>query len=494
MYTALYRKWRPRSFDDVISQPYITTALKNQIKNLRTAHSYLFTGSRGTGKTTCARIFAKAVNCLHPVDGNPCLECEICRNADISALTDIVEIDAASNNGVGDVRDLRDGIIYTPEICKFRIYIIDEVHMLSQSAFNALLKTMEEPPPFVKFILATTEIHKVPATILSRCQRFDFSRIKTEDISKRIRFIASEENINIQQEAADLIASAADGGMRDAISLLDQCSALADCITPEIVETVSGISSEKSVLGIINAAVNRDAPSALRIIDSLYSKSKDMQKLCDEITIQFRNIMMIKAGMPSAESGSLKDLASRTDMNTVLHCLSALQDCLSRMSRCINKRTEIEMCIIKLCTSPATSYNQQLQPTTTPPTTPIQPPVIKPKKLNPENFSPVRMWSDMTDELYKTNPAIVGALSQSSALVNDKDNQFLIIADNPFFLTLFKNNETNRISLENIIRKFFGKNLQIIVNCKKKPVEEQKNALKLIDKASAAGIPVETEI
>lgn len=491
MYTALYRKWRPRSFDDVISQPYITTALKNQIKNLRTAHSYLFTGSRGTGKTTCARIFAKAVNCLHPVDGNPCLECEICRNADISALTDIVEIDAASNNGVGDVRDLRDGIIYTPEICKFRIYIIDEVHMLSQSAFNALLKTMEEPPPFVKFILATTEIHKVPATILSRCQRFDFSRIKTEDISKRISFIASEEHISIQQEAADLIASAADGGMRDAISLLDQCSALADCITTEIVETVSGVSSEKSVLGIISAAVNRDAPSALRIIDSLYSKSKDMQKLCDEITIQFRNIMMIKAGMPYSDSDSLKNLASHTDMNTVLRCISALQDCLSRMSRCINKRTEIEMCIIKLCSQ----QQQQLQPVTAPPPPPpAQPPVIKPKNLNLENFSPIRMWSDMTEELYKTNPAIAGALSQSSAFVNDKDNQFLIIADNPFFLTLFKNNETNRRSLENIVRKFFGKNLQIITHCKKKPVEEQKNALKLIDKASAAGIPVETEI
>ena len=206
MYEALYRKWRPLSFDDVISQPHITKTLKNQIISGRTAHAYLFTGSRGTGKTTCARIFAKAVNCPQCSGGNPCLECSICHDADSFALSDIIEIDAASNNGVNDIRDLRDGAVYTPERCKYKIYIIDEVHMLSASAFNALLKIMEEPPEYVKFILATTEIHKVPATIVSRCQRFDFRRIKPEDIAAKLLYVAQHEDFNLDEKAAALIA------------------------------------------------------------------------------------------------------------------------------------------------------------------------------------------------------------------------------------------------------------------------------------------------
>ena len=221
MYKALYRKWRPLTFDDVISQQHITDTLKNQIKNDKTAHAYLFTGSRGTGKTTCARILAKAVNCPNMKDGSPCLECDICRDADEGALTDIIEIDAASNNGVGDIRDLRDGAIYSPERCRYKVYIIDEVHMLSIQAFNALLKIMEEPPEYVKFILATTEIQKVPATITSRCQRYDFRRIKQKDIAARLLYIASQEEIDLTEDGADMIAKIADGGMRDAVSLLD---------------------------------------------------------------------------------------------------------------------------------------------------------------------------------------------------------------------------------------------------------------------------------
>ena len=222
MYKALYRKWRPLTFDDVISQQQTTETLKNQITSEKTAHAYLFTGSRGTGKTTCARILAKAVNCRSMKDGNPCLECDICRDADTGALTDIIEIDAASNNGVDDIRDLRDGAVYMPERGKYKVYIIDEVHMLSPSAFNALLKIMEEPPAYVKFILATTEIHKVPATIASRCQRYDFRRIKPDDIASRLTYIAQQENIDLTPDGAALIARLADGGMRDAVSLLDR--------------------------------------------------------------------------------------------------------------------------------------------------------------------------------------------------------------------------------------------------------------------------------
>ena len=241
MYKALYRKYRPMTFDDVVSQPHITTTLRNQLINGKTAHAYLFTGSRGTGKTTCARILAKALNCLHPVDGNPCLECEICRDADDNALADIIEIDAASNNGVDDVRDLRDGAVYTAERCRYKVYIIDEVHMLSKEAFNALLKIMEEPPPHVKFILATTEIHKVLPTILSRCQRYDFRRILPSDITERLMYVAEKENIKLDRDAAELIAKTADGGMRDALSLLDQCIAFSEDVTLDIVSGAAGI-------------------------------------------------------------------------------------------------------------------------------------------------------------------------------------------------------------------------------------------------------------
>ena len=241
IYKALYRKWRPLSFDDVISQPHITTTLKNQIKSGRTAHAYLFTGSRGTGKTTCARIFAKAVNCLDESDGNPCLECSVCHDADNFALSDIIEIDAASNNGVDDIRGLRDGAAYTPERCRYKVYIIDEVHMLTPNAFNALLKIMEEPPEYVKFILATTEVHKVPATISSRCQRFDFRRILPDDITKRLLYIADQENISLDEKAARFIAKLSDGGMRDALSLLDQCAAFSSNIDSDTFSAAAGI-------------------------------------------------------------------------------------------------------------------------------------------------------------------------------------------------------------------------------------------------------------
>ncbi|MBQ8377590.1 MAG: DNA polymerase III subunit gamma/tau, partial [Oscillospiraceae bacterium] len=225
MYQALYRKWRPMTFDDVVGQPHITSTLKNQIKNNKVAHAYLFTGSRGTGKTTCARIFAKTINCLNPKDGSPCLECEICKAADKGVLNDIIEIDAASNTGVDDIREIRDSAAFLPEICKYKVYIIDEVHMITPNAFNAFLKILEEPPAHVKFIFATTEDHKVLPTITSRCQGFKFNRIQTNDIVERLMYIASQENIQLDKNAASLVAKLSDGGMRDALSLLDQCAA-----------------------------------------------------------------------------------------------------------------------------------------------------------------------------------------------------------------------------------------------------------------------------
>ena len=263
MYRALYRKWRPQRFEDVVGQRAIVTALKNQITAGRVGHAYLFTGVRGTGKTTCAKIFAKAVNCLHPVNGDPCGECEICKGIDNGSLLDVVEMDAASNNGVDDIRDLRDETAYTPSACQYKVYIIDEVHMLSTAAFNALLKTLEEPPAHVIFILATTEIQKVPATILSRCQRYDFTRIGPEDIARRVEYIAGEEKLELTSDGAELIARLADGALRDALSILDTCAGVTAKIDADVVRRMAGVTDRSYLFHISDALEAQDAAAAL---------------------------------------------------------------------------------------------------------------------------------------------------------------------------------------------------------------------------------------
>ena len=363
MYQALYRKYRPTTFDDVISQPHITTTLKNQIINGKTAHAYLFTGSRGTGKTTCARIFAKALNCENPVNGSPCGKCDICRDADNFALSDIIEIDAASNGSVNDARELREAAEYTPERCRYKVYIIDEVHMLSKDAFNALLKLIEEPPPHIKFIMATTELHKVLPTILSRCQRFDFMRIKTEDIAARLKFVAQNENITLTDDGAELIAKAADGGMRDALSILDRCIAFSENVTAEVVSEAAGIAGREQLFALAEAIADRDPAKALDIISALYDSSKDMQRLCEELAAQFRNVMIaisapdrtnIIVCLPS-ELETIKRIASKLTLEQVLGFLDALSACAERMGRSLAKRIDREMCVIRMCSGTAQS-------------------------------------------------------------------------------------------------------------------------------------------
>ncbi|EEG29818.1 DNA polymerase III, subunit gamma and tau [[Clostridium] methylpentosum DSM 5476] len=357
MYLALYRKWRPKSFEDVLSQPHITTTLINEIKTGHIAHAYLFTGSRGTGKTTCSKILAKAVNCLHPVDGEPCHECECCRGIEDGSILDVVEIDAASNNGVDNIRELRDEANFTPVSCKYRVYIIDEAHMLSTGAFNALLKIMEEPPPHVIFILATTEVHKVPATILSRCQRFDFRRIKAEDIVAQLMKITESEEFSLTQEAAELIARLADGGMRDALSLLDQCVAFSSDITVEVVSSAAGIADREYLFEFHQAVMGRDPAKALALIDELYAKSKDLERLCEELINFYRNLMIIQTtarykeivlAVPE-ELARLEQLAGQLKLSQVIHCLTVLQDSIERFNKVGNKRLEFEICMIKLC-------------------------------------------------------------------------------------------------------------------------------------------------
>ena len=512
MYKALYRKWRPMSFDDVISQPHITSTLRNQVRRGKTAHAYLFTGSRGTGKTTCARILAKAVNCPNAKDGVPCLECDICRDADKGTLSDIIEIDAASNNSVDDIRDLREGTVYMPERCSCKVYIIDEVHMLSPSAWGALLKVMEEPPAYVKFILATTEIHKVPATIISRCQRYDFRRIRTEDIAKRLCFIAEKEQLSLHDDAALLIAKISDGGMRDAISLLDQCAAVSEDITTQVVSESAGVAGRGALFDILEAVTSGKAADALRTAGDLYSRSKDMSRLCEELTDQMRNVMLLKLGetgsdllscMPD-EVERLRELSKKLPMETILSHTASLQDCRERMQRSPNKRIELEMTLISLAMpKPAPVQTvQQVQPVQQIAEQRVQPAEHKPepensaqenagnaKKLNPDDFKPVENWMDILEEYRNVNPAVSGSLAESSAFVNG--NYMLIVTSNRFFLTLLKNRE-NAVSLRETVKRILGKEYKILGKCRDDGQKENP-AQNLIQKAINSNIETAVE-
>ncbi len=365
MYRVLYRKYRPRFFADVIGQPQVTDTLRNELKADRIAHAYLFTGSRGTGKTTCSKILAKAVNCLNPHDGDPCGKCEVCRGIDDGSIMDVVEIDAASNNGVDDVRLLREEANFTPANTKYRVYIIDEVHMLSIGAFNALLKTLEEPPAHVLFILATTEVHKLPSTIMSRCQRFDFHRIAPQDIADRLKLICEKENITIDDSAALLIAGIADGAMRDALSLLDQCMGHDTHITEEIVRTTAGLADKAHLISLTNTILQHDSASAVNIIGDLYNASKDMSRLCVELMEHFRAIMLAKTlkqprdmlVMSESDFNQTVEQAQKMDLNFVLSAIDTLQTSFEKMQRGANRRIEMEMTVIKLCTPSGLSSN-----------------------------------------------------------------------------------------------------------------------------------------
>ncbi len=357
MYQVLYRKWRPKVFSDVVGQPQVTVTLQNELKAGRIAHAYLFTGSRGTGKTTCAKILAKAVNCLSLKDGDPCGECESCMGIDNGSVMDVVEIDAASNNGVENIRNLREEASFTPASVKYRVYIIDEVHMLSIGAFNALLKTLEEPPAHVVFILATTEVHKLPATILSRCQRFDFHRIDPEVIADRLQFIAGEEGAQLERDAALLIARIADGGMRDALSLLDQCMGRSTAITLDVVSETAGLAGRDHLFSLADTVLRQNGGQALERIDELHKASKDMVRLCEELTGHFRNLMLLKTMrdpqnlivVSQDEYQKLQIQAEAFTLAGTIHAIDVLQGAKERMFRGFDRRVELEMAMLKLC-------------------------------------------------------------------------------------------------------------------------------------------------
>ena len=358
MYQALYRKYRPQTFDDVVGQSAVTQTLKTQLSANKLSHAYLFTGSRGTGKTSSAKILAKAVNCENPQDGNPCNCCRSCQAIDSGSCMDVLEIDAASNNGVDNVRDLRDDAIYTPSQVKMRVYIIDEVHMLSISAFNALLKIIEEPPEHLLFILATTELHKVPATILSRCQRFAFRRISQEDIAARLQYVAYQENIDMDESAARVLARLADGGMRDGLSLLDQCaSATTGELTADKVYACLGIAGIQESGKLMEHIANQDTKSALALMNRFYAEGKDMGALLDELACLCRDFMILKTAPAEgisllsgvASESQTQALAQKFSVGELVRMLNLIQSTVSGFTRSASRRMDAELCIVNLC-------------------------------------------------------------------------------------------------------------------------------------------------
>ena len=357
MYRALYRKWRPQRFEDVVAQHGTVTALRNQVAAGRVGHAYLFTGVRGTGKTTCAKIFAKAVNCLNPHDGDPCCQCSICRGIDDGSILDVVEMDAASNNGVDDIRGLRDETAYTPSECRYKVYIIDEVHMLSTAAFNALLKTLEEPPAHVIFILATTEIQKVPETILSRCQRYDFARIVPEDIARRVEYIAGEEHLQLTTEGAELISRLADGAMRDALSILDTCAGVTSQIDASVVRKMAGVTDRSYLFRISDAIAAQDGATALACLAQLRQQdSVDIKRLTDELIAHYRALMLaalpggqaLLTGVSPEEEALYLQKGPALGQREPIRAIRLLGNALEHMARGSDQRIELELALVNL--------------------------------------------------------------------------------------------------------------------------------------------------
>ena len=360
MYQALYRKWRPQTFDAVIGQEHVTETLKNQIRNGRLSHAYLFIGSRGTGKTTCARILARAVNCEHPVDGNPCGECAACRGILDGSILDVVELDAASNNGVDNVRALREEALFSPTAVRKRVYIIDEVHMLSTAAFNALLKILEEPPEHLMFILATTELQKVPATILSRCQRHSFRRIDAATLTAYLESIAAKEQLKLDHGAAELIARLAEGGVRDALSLLDQCSA-ADPIDLDAVYNTMGLAGNRRVAELLDGILNHDTEGTLRRFNGMWMDGKSPASLLSELCSLMRDVLMLHVAPKGAQdllsggydSATLSDFARRMTTEELLCAMETLQRSTDALRDAKNPKMTVELCLVSLCDNAA---------------------------------------------------------------------------------------------------------------------------------------------
>lgn len=550
MYQALYRKWRPRTFEEVVGQEHITTTLKNEIMQGRPSHAYLLMGSRGTGKTTCAKLIAKAVNCRAPRNGSPCGECDCCRGVDNGSLVDVVEIDAASNNGVDNIRDLRDEAVFLPNVAKYRVYIIDEAHMLSQGAVNALLKIMEEPPEHVIFILATTEVHKIPATIQSRCQRFDFKRIAPEVIRERLLYIAGQEGISLTEDAAALIARIADGGMRDALSLLDLCWAHSCEVTAKTVSEAAGLVGQDHLFMIAKAAAEGDFTGALKLVEELGSRSVEYDRLCGQLVTHYRNLLVAATAKDPAELivclpdilEKYKAQASGISTAQMMDAIRILQDTQSAMTRTSSRRAEMELGLLKLCDRRAGRSPEAMMARIDELEAKLNrllaegvPPAAAPREEQPEQsaakeeeeqvtlfrkeeISPLRapacapareeappeaasaaavtpvaeeQWQQILDRLTVTNKMLSAALRDSRAYT--RGQTMLVECKNPVFIEMMRSNEFTRTSLKRAIAEVTGVKYGVgpyTAEDPAKKADEPSPLESLLQSAAEQGVPI----
>ena len=497
MYQALYRKYRPRFFRDVAGQEHITSVLSKEVAEGTFGHAYLFTGSRGIGKTTCAKILAKAVNCPNEKDGEPCGECPICRGIDEGSLLDITEMDAASNRNIDDIRDLRSEANFTPAVAKYRVYIIDEAHMLTKEAANALLKIMEEPPEHVIFILATTEVHRLPATILSRCMRFDYRRMPPEVIAERVKFVCKMEHIDIEDEGALLIGKLADGGMRDALSLLDICRSSDETVTADTVSRCAGLAGREYLFELTERISERNIEAVLSAVDKLYEGSADVSRICDELINHFRNLMI--ASCTKDASAILKALPGEMlriekqskafSQPEIFYAISVLQDTLVKMSKSASKRLEFELALVKLCSPELSNGTEALlarierleseiallkargvAPAEKAPAKEPEKAFEEPKEVyaevpteEPKAVSvpfesgaddEFASWEDVIELIRKKNGMLFSLLSGSKAYLSGK--RVLIDSPNSFFIEYMQKNDDSREVIKNAITEVCG--------------------------------------
>ena len=510
MHQALYRKWRPQTFDDVYGQEHITSILRYEAEHHAFSHAYLFCGSRGTGKTTCAKILAKVVNCESPVNGNPCGVCEACRSIDSGAATDVLEMDAASNNGVDNIRDIRDEVVYSPSSLSYRVYIIDEVHMLSVSAFNALLKTLEEPPAHVVFILATTELHKLPATIISRCQRFDFRRISTETLMERLNYIAKQEGIVLQPDAARMLAKLAQGGMRDAISLLELCAGGNREVTPAVVEEAVGTTGRASMLRTVEAIADRDYDCIFEQIDEVVKSSKDILVYWQDLISLYRDMLVLKTtknasaylDLTDHEAEQLGAAAGRFRKETLLYHCRLLENAFFSMQKAnAVKRIVAEMTLVRMCddaldTTPEAMLSriarieEQLitgvtirqeapkqmmteEPKTAPtkspiPDVPVNPVPTKPaaplsKDMSAERVEkrvlrPMRNWMEVVERIGRSSSKDASFVKTAKAYTAES-GEVVVRFENDFSLRMLENGDSRdrlRAALSTVLRREVG--------------------------------------
>ena len=528
MYQVLYRKWRPKTFEDVAGQEHITTTLKNEVIENRLTHAYLFTGSRGTGKTTCAKILAKAANCLDPQNGDPCGVCEICKGIENGSVLDVVEMDAASNRKIENIRDIIDEVQFKPNRARFRVYIVDEVHMLTTEAFNALLKTLEEPPEHVIFILATTEVHKLPQTILSRCQRFDFHRIPPQAIADRVLYVAGQEKVQLSEAAALLIAGVADGALRDALSLLDRCIAISDTVDEAVVRQAAGLADKKYLYELSACIINKNTAKAMEAVDRLYGESKDMARLCDELIAHFRALMLIKSVrsprnilvMSEEEFEQAQTQSDYLSLADIVYDMDVLSRAYQRMGHGTGDRTELEMALVKLSAPELDGTNEAITARLTAleravkrgisiQTEPLsvqteQAPVQEPKQEETpapvpaapksldelyRNAKPFPQWVEVIEGLKPISRSIAAAFVGSAAY--ESGGYLLIDTQNSMAFELLRHS-SRRQEIRSVIQEVTGKVYKL--GPYRPPVQEQAkvDTFQLLkERLADSGIPVE---